>query len=341
MMRTMAELRSEAQSPRRQWLEDLVSPGGLFLSAVMILAVMPVTRAIGDPDFWWHLRAGQLILAKGGLLGTDPFTYTAAGHAWTMHEWLNEVFFAGAFRLGGLGLIVLSFSVVTWLGLLCLLLRARLRTGNRGVLAAGMLLAVIAGYPIWGPRVQMFTFCFSALTLLMVERHLTRGGKAVWWLVPLFLLWSNLHSGFIIGLGFIAAVILAELAGGFIGTPEPAPRARLRTLALLLGACAAVCLVNPNGPGILVYAFQTQGSPAQQSLIEEWHSPNFHDWELIAFAVMLLSALAMVVVNRRLRARDAALLLMTGALALQSARHIALFVAASTPIWVEQAGLHQ
>src|SRR5437870_6138531 len=123
-MRITAELRSKPSSVRRQRIEELVSPSGLFLAAVLVLAVMPVTRAIGDPDFWWHLRAGQLILAKGGLLGTDPFTYTAAGHAWTMHEWLNEVFFAGAFRLGGLGLIVLSFSVVTWLGLLCLLLRA-------------------------------------------------------------------------------------------------------------------------------------------------------------------------------------------------------------------------
>jgi len=316
-----------------------VSPSGLFLAAVMVLAIMPVTRTIADPDFWWHLRAGQLILANGALLGSDPFTFTVANHHWTMHEWLIEVFFAGAQRAGGLGLIVLILSVVTWIGLLCLLLRAQIRKPNRLILGLGMLLAMVAGYPIWGPRVQMVTFCFSALTLLLVERHLTRGGRAIWLLVPLFLLWSNLHSGFIIGLGFIALVVVAEFVGGFVGTPDAAPRARLRLLGITLLACAAVSMINPNGPGILFYAFQTQGSPAQQSMIQEWFSPNFHDWEVMAFGFMLLSLAVLIAVNRKLRARDLALVVVTTALALQSVRHIALFVAAATPVWIDQASM--
>src|SRR5207245_10249570 len=159
------------------------------------------------------------------------------------------------------------------------LLRAALRRPNGFALVLGLLLAAVAGYPIWGPRVQMITFFLSALTLLMAERHLVRGGRAIWVLVPLFLLWSNLHSGFIIGLGFIAVSIVAELAGRALRMPDPAPRARLRPLALVLLGCAAVSLVNPNGPGILVYAFQTQGSPAQQSMILEWFSPSCHDWQ--------------------------------------------------------------
>ena len=93
----------------------------------MVLSLLPVTSIIHDPDFWWHLRAGQLILAHGGLLATDPFTYTVASHHWTMHEWLSEVLYAALQSRGGLGLIVLVLSIVTWLGLLCLLLRAVLR----------------------------------------------------------------------------------------------------------------------------------------------------------------------------------------------------------------------
>jgi hypothetical protein len=338
-MRTTAELRSAPGVVRRQRIEDLVSPSGLFLTAVMVLAIMPVTRTIQDPDFWWHLRAGQLILDKGALLGTDPFTYTVANHAWTMHEWLSEVFFAVANRAGGLGLIVLTLSVITWLGLLCVLLRAFLRTGNRLVIALGMLVAAFAGNPIWGPRAQMLTFAFSTLTLLLVERHLVRGGRAIWLLLPLFLLWSNLHSGFIIGLGFIAAIVVAELASGALRMPDPAHRRRVRMLGMVLLGCAAVSAINPNGPGILIYAFQTQGSPAQQSMIAEWFSPNFHDWETLAFGAMLLSLIAFIVSNRGLRARDAALVVMTTALALQSVRHIALFVAAATPVWIDQAAI--
>ena len=139
---------------------------------------LPVTRTIQDPDFWWHLRAGQLIIQHGGLLGNDPFTYTVANHHWTMHEWLNEVLFAVEFAIGGLGLIVLVLCAVTWLGLLAIMQKARLRIPGRGVLGMGMLIAVVAGFPIWGPRVQMITFAFAALTLLLVERHLRQGWKS-------------------------------------------------------------------------------------------------------------------------------------------------------------------
>ncbi|MBV9524725.1 MAG: hypothetical protein JOZ46_02785 [Candidatus Dormibacteraeota bacterium] len=335
----MAEPVAERGAHTRRWLEAATSPAGLFVSAVAVLSLFPVTSVIRDPDFWWHLRAGQLILAKGALLGTDPFTYTAASHAWTMHEWLTEVLFALMQRAGGLGLIVLVLSVVTWAGVMLILARAAMRAPHRFVLGAGLLLGVLAGYPIWGPRAQMLTFVFATLTLFLIERHLARGGRSVWWLVPVFLLWSNLHSGFVIGLGFIALVCAAEVAGRRLRMPDGADLRRVRTLAFVLLACTAVTLVNPNGPGILLYALQTQTSAAQQSLILEWHSPDFHDWVVLPFGVMMLSLAALAAYNRRMRARDAALAVATVALALQSVRHIALFVAAATPVWIDQASI--
>src|SRR5580704_19229244 len=329
----------ERRSAFRERVDSLTTPSGLFIAAVLVIIALPVTRTIQDPDFWWHLRAGQLIIQHGGLLGNDPFTYTVASHHWTMHEWLNEVVFAVEFAVGGLGLIVLVLCAVTWLGLLAIVQKARLRHPGRGALGIGMLVAVIAGFPIWGPRVQMITFAFAALTLLLVERHLVRGGRAIWGLVPVFLVWSNFHSGFVIGLGFIAVILIAEVIGGWLHMPDPAPRARLRPLLLVLIASIAVSMVNPNGPTILLYALGTQTSGAQQSLIEEWFSPSFHDWQVLIYGAMLLGLVMLIVSNRHIRARDVVLVLVTGALSLQSARHIALFVAASTPVYIDQLAL--
>jgi hypothetical protein len=338
-MSSVAAAVHERRSGFRERLDSLTAPSGLFVAAVLIIIALPVTRTIQDPDFWWHLRAGQLIIQHGGLLGNDPFTYTVPGHHWTMHEWLNEVLFAIEYAIGGLGLIVLVLSAVTWAGLICVMQKARLRRPGRGVLGVGMLIAVVAGFPIWGPRVQMITFAFAALTLLLVERHLVRGGKAIWWLVPLFLVWSNFHSGFVIGLGFIAIILIAELAGAWLRMPDAAPRERLRPLLFVLTASTAVSMVNPNGPTILLYALGTQTSGAQQSLIQEWFSPSFHDWEVLVYGAMLLGLVMLVVSNRHIRARDAVLVLVTGALSLQSARHIALFVAAATPVFIDQLAM--
>jgi len=339
MTSVAAEAVHEERSRFRARLDSWTSPSGLFIAAVLVIMALPVTRTIQDPDFWWHLRAGQLILQHGGLLGNDPFTYTVANHHWTMHEWLNEVLFAVEFAIGGLGLIVLVLSAVTWLGLFAIMQKARLRNPGRGVLGLGMLIAVVAGFPIWGPRVQMITFAFSALTLFLVERYMVRGGKAMWVLVPLFVLWSNLHGEFVIGLGFMALILVAEVVGGRLHMPDPAQRSRLLPLLYLLIACTAVSMINLNGPTILFYAAGTQASAAQQSLIEEWFSPSFHDWEVLVYGAMMLSLAMLIVFNKRIRARDVALVLVTTALSLQSARHIELFVAASTPVFIDQLAL--
>src|ERR1700680_4206422 len=258
MSSVAAEAVREPRSGFRERLDSWTTPSGLFIAAVLVIMALPVTRTIQDPDFWWHLRAGQLIIQHAGLLGNDPFTYTVPGNHWTMHEWLNDVLFAIEYAIGGMGLIVLVLSAVTWAGLVCVMQKARLRRPGRGALGVGMLIAVVAGFPIWGPRVQMITFAFAALTLLLVERHLMRGGKAIWWLVPLFLVWSNFHSGFVIGLGFIAIILVAELAGGWLHMPDPASTARLRPLLFVLLGCTAVSMINPNGPTILLYALATQ-----------------------------------------------------------------------------------
>ncbi|PZR82412.1 MAG: hypothetical protein DLM65_03940 [Candidatus Aeolococcus gillhamiae] len=326
-----------AARTRQSFIDRMTSPGGLFLSAVMLAAAFPLTAPIRDPDFWWHLRSGQLILQNGSLLHTDPFTYTVSSHVWTMHEWLSEVLFAELYHWGGLAAVVLVLSVVSWLGVLCILGRARLDRPGPFALGIGMVLAVIAGYPIWGPRAQMITFAFACLTLLLAERHLREGGRLALLLLPTFLVWGNLHSGFLIGLGFITVIVVAETVAHLLHIKGRAPAARVRSLALILLGSLVVCAINLNGPSIILYPFGTLGSAAQQSLILEWHSPDFHDRSVRTFGVMLLSLVAFIVANRSIRLRDAALVLVTVVLALQSVRHIALFVAAATPVWITQA----
>ena len=296
-----------------------------------------MTSAITDPDFWWHLRTGQLLIANHlQLLGTSPYTFTVPTHHWTMHEWLFEVGVAALYDIGGLAAIVPVLSLLTWLGVVFLLLRSRYHTRNRLALEVGLIVAALAANPIWGPRDQMVDFTFSCLLLMMIERHLLRGGRVLWFMPPLFLLWSNLHGGFVVGLAFAALIVAAELAGGRLRLPDPVPARRIRALAGVTVLSTLVSMINPNGPGILLYAAETLSSPAQQALILEWQSPDFHMLEVRGFAVMLVTLAGFLIANRRIRARDAVLVAATTALAFESVRNVAIFVAATTPTWIEQ-----
>lgn len=57
-----------------------------------------------DPDFGWHLKMGQLILARGIPI-TDPFSYTMSSFPFVDHEWLTNIMIAKLYpTLGFLGL---------------------------------------------------------------------------------------------------------------------------------------------------------------------------------------------------------------------------------------------
>ena len=80
---------------------------------VMVLGLFLMTlRPIADPDFWWHLRTGQLIVQTQSIPHIDPFSFTKTGAPWITHEWLSELFIYKLFQLGGYGLLIFIFSLI-------------------------------------------------------------------------------------------------------------------------------------------------------------------------------------------------------------------------------------
>jgi hypothetical protein len=310
----------------------------LFLGAILLIAIVPVTGAVSDPDFFWHLRVGQWIIDHRAIPTHDLFTYTVPDHRFVAHEWLSEVIMAAITAVFGLGGVSLYFAVITWAAFVALL-----RTVRAGYVIAGLglVIALAAGNPIWGPRTQMITFAFVVGLLLVLRRYRESHDRR--WLYPLpflFLLWVNLHAGFTIGLVFLAITVVGEYlrnrlarptAAGPGGGPTP-----MKPLLVAAGLSLVAVLANPNFAAIYVYAAQTQFSTAQQRLIVEWFSPDFHRPELRAFEAMFLLIIALLVMSpRRPRLPDMLLLFAGIVLSLQSVRHIALFVAIATPIMIE------
>lgn len=310
-------------------LPSFVALGGLL--AGMLAARPQVT----DPDFWWHLRNGDTLISTGRLISLNPYAFISANHHWVMQEWLSEVWMAAAMAAGGRPLVVLGYWLVTLLMWLAVWGRARLIAPVSGLtVGVGLLFAAVTAYPILGPRSQMETYCLLAVALFLAERQLRRGGLAAFWLGPLFLLWTQLEAGFIIGLIFLGAILLAELAGWARGRAPLEQRERIVRLAAGSACALGACLINPNGAAIVPYPFQTQFSAAQQALIVEWQSPDFHNPLLVPLLLFILSLGYLVVRRGRLPLRDLAVLALALLVTLQSVRNLVILVVAATPWWI-------
>ena len=288
---------------------------------------------VNDPDFWWHLAAGRWMLDHRALPSHDLFTYTVPNHIWTDHEYLIEIVIALLWQAGGPALISFTFGAVTWIGFWWIFQAAD--GFRRPFVIAGLAiaLAAVAGGPIWGPRSQMVTFALASLQLLWQRRYLTGRSRRLVWFPLLMVAWANLHSGWAIAFVFLGVALCSEGVLWVWNRRAAVHRAHLRTLALVSILAVVAVAATPHGLALYAYPFETQFSTAQQSLIAEWFSPNFHDphlYALLALMLLLLAGYAW----RRPSLYDLLLAVVTLALALHSVRQSTIFIAAVLPGFV-------
>jgi hypothetical protein len=304
---------------------------------VLLALAAAFTSSIQDPDFWWHLRTGYWMLENHRLPSHDLYTYTVSNHSWTDHEYLTEVLMAYLNSWGGLALISIVFAVLTMFGFLLLYRTAD--AGRRPYVIAGLGLALggLAGAPIWGPRAQMITFTLTCLELYWIAGYLKGRSRSIYYLPLVVAVWANLHGGFVIAFVLLGIAISAEVADWVLerdDTRRVGHRKRVRTLAQVLVLCLVAVLATPHGLSVYTNPIETLTSPAQRRLIIEWFSPDFHQLVIAPFLAMIM----LLLTGFAFRRPSTYQLLLTVAalgLALESARNIAIFVAATTPILIE------
>ena len=193
-----------------------------------------------DPDFGWHLQAGRYI-AVHGVPAHDIFTYTARGFPWIDHEWLSDVFMSWCYRLDGRLGVGLAFGAV-WTAAIGLAARRRWPVA---ALATVGLLDVMFARPL----------AFTALLLVVEIAIWYRQPQRRWLLVPLFLVWANLHGGFSLGLAALAFLLVWE---------------RQWRWWWLLPLAIAATFINPYGPRLYVEIWRTLSDLKLSSQVTEW-----------------------------------------------------------------------
>lgn len=297
-----------------------------FLAVLFLGLFGMAARNVSDPDVWWHLRTGQLISGTHTVPGTDPFSYTRAGESWVAHEWFSDVLLYELFRIGGWAALIIAFALIICSAFFLLFLRC-----GRNSYVAGLatLWAALATRPLWGVRPQMLSLLLTSLWLVVLERSENKP-KLLWWTLPLTVLWVNLHAGFALGIGLSALFLFGEgIEYFFCRFPNVA---RLRGLALNVAFDLLLVCLNPNGVKLYSYPLATLRSPAMQTYIAEWASPNFHRAEYWPFLFIFLGLLVLIFWNRHsVRVRDLLLIMVSLALALRSVRLIPIFVLITVP----------
>jgi hypothetical protein len=323
-----------------------VSTRRIFFIVLFLGLFLMTLRPIADPDFWWHLRTGQLIVQMHSIPHTDPFSFTKVGGAWITHEWLSEVLIYCLFKLGGYGLLIFIFSCIITGSFLISYLRSPVGT-RPYVTGFVVILGAISTAPTWGVRPQMISLLLTSVFLYLLDKYRRNGKYESLLPLPLItLLWVNLHAGYLIGLALIGIyisgglieILVAEFHKGEVTNHVPTLRSILIQCGFL-GVCLLATLVNPNGIKIIIYPFQTLVSPSMQQFIQEWFSPDFHQMMWQPFAWLILALIGTGMLSKKSISPTIILLtLIFGYAALRSMRNIPIFAIIVIPTLSEQIG---
>jgi hypothetical protein len=308
-----------------------------MLGVLLVGAVFLVVRKFDlDPDVWWHIKLGDLILQAHRFPTTDPFSFTVAGQPWMACEWLGDTLFALVARIGGLRgldalLLVLGAAII--LGIYAL---ATLRSGSSkaGLIAAAALLPLST--LAFTLRPQMLGFLFIILTLIVLE--LFRSGKhaAIWFLPVIFFFWVNTHGSFPIGLGTIFvywASGLVSFRSGHLEARAWSGGERIQLSGVFL-ACLAALAITPYGTRLAAYPFEVASKlPLGVASVQEWRSMPFNEPVGKFFLVLLLGfILAQVTFDFTWRVEELGLFLFGTLMACLHLRFILIFVPFVAPL---------
>ena len=231
--------------------------------ALSILALLVCMTRYADYDLWWHLRLGEIVLAKLAPASVDTFSYTVAGRAQFSGEWLADAVIYGVYAAGGF----LGLNLLKWVLLLLtaafIYLQIRLESGAaRGYALAALLTLLLALFAVrfrLFVRPYIFSLPLLAMTMYLLSRWRSGLSDRGIYLVPIImLLWVNLSVGAVFGLFFTVAAVGLELI----------EKRSLRLLPLLLLTLAA-SLASPEGYRLYTLAFDLTSDP-YRTLIGEY-----------------------------------------------------------------------
>ncbi len=314
-----------------------------FLMPVIFLFVKlgGARSLLGDGDTGWHVRTGEWILANHQVPHADIFSFSRPGAPWFAWEWLWDVIFAMLHQRWGMAAVVLaSLSVICLSG--ALLFRLIRRKCENGLVAIAVTLLATGGCAIhWLARPHLFTILFLIVTLHIADRAAGSAGEPgraglLGWLIPLTLLWTNLHGGFFVVFLVLACYIGGDLLNAAVEADPARRREFLRNLkpwTIAFAACFAVTFINPYGWQLHKHVVEYISDPYQLQHIQEFQGLDFHSPAVVYFEPLMILAILTALWDARHR-RFAEVFLSMGwlHLALIAQRNLPLFAMAASPM---------
>jgi len=196
-------------------------------------------------DLSRHLKNGQMVLQGNfKVLKTNFYSLTEPDYPFINDHWLSGVVFLPIYNVLGFSGLIIFKTVLLLLAFLMLFLVA-LKKADFWLTAALSLPVILILMERTEVRPDIFSFAFVAIFIYLLydfEKHPDH--KRIYWLVPLQLVWVNIHTFFTIGIMLVVGFLLEKIINEYKNFRQ---NPLIKKLLIISALMALVCLINPNG----------------------------------------------------------------------------------------------
>ncbi len=227
---------------------------GLFITGFFIKSISFI-----DPDFGWHYRTGEFIVAHG-IPRTDLYSYTMSDFPYIEHEWLTDVGMYILYQTIGWYGLALVYTIFTLSTLLILFQQTRSWISLISILFTGEIFILQGGI-----RDQVIPWLFVALIIWICSTR--QLWEHVRYIIPIIImLWVNIHGSFPFGIGITAIYVVVHCI--------KTRRIDWQDIAVLI-LCGIATLINPYMWQIWEEIWREQFNTSWHWSIQEWQPAFF------------------------------------------------------------------
>src|SRR5258708_11445215 len=172
----------------------------IFITPILFLLAgqfTPITDM--SHDLSEHILIGKVILESHKVISTNLFTYTNTHSPYIDYGWLSEVIFyviTSVLGIYGLFLIKIFLVLVAFL----ILYIYSIQRYNPLLVASIALAYFFIFLDRTSLRPEIVSYVFIAITLTTLYRFREKQNRFIFALIPLQILWANMHLYFLVGL---------------------------------------------------------------------------------------------------------------------------------------------
>ena len=281
-----------------------------FILSILILQIvlfdLKMLNSAFTYDTAWLIETGKYIIENKGLPTEDIFSWTIPSKIWTLYQWLFELIIAFYYSILGEDLLVRLFTIfVVSIYLFIPLLVSQFRkTPLIYTFLISPLCLYIASVNIT-IRPMVATLFFLLIQYLLVELYRNKKIRVIKLsliLIPIYVLWANMHLG--VAVGFLSLLLFA--LGDYIENkfyvykPDihsiKTNQIKIKNYFWLILVTFISSLINPYGYKIYNYLIYISTMPYLNKIIIELQPPYF---QLLNYKALILLLLILILLLTR------------------------------------------